>query len=311
MERIASKTVYEGPIASVRIDALPLRRRRDRRARGRRPPGRGRDRRPRRRAPSTWCASRARRSARPRLLELPAGKLDVEGETPLECAQRELAEEIGKLGERVERAEALLHLARVRRRGGHALPAPRASSRSSTSPTPRSGSRSSPGRSPSSTRAIDGVRDSKSLIGLLLLRDLLRVVDACTGRGAARGAEAAACHGDRGQPESSEEVRSRRRASRRWSSTSSPTWSSSAAWPATRSTPTGPTCCSSASSSRAASATRPTVERGDVADFLADLATGSPPTPTATAAGRRARRRRSAARPPACAPSTATCAARS
>lgn len=32
----------------------------------------------------------------PALLELPAGKLDVEGETPHECAQRELAEEIGK-----------------------------------------------------------------------------------------------------------------------------------------------------------------------------------------------------------------------
>jgi ADP-ribose pyrophosphatase len=30
------------------------------------------------------------------LLELPAGKLDKEEETPLECAQRELAEEIGK-----------------------------------------------------------------------------------------------------------------------------------------------------------------------------------------------------------------------
>jgi ADP-ribose pyrophosphatase len=29
------------------------------------------------------------------LLELPAGKLDVEGETPLECAKRELVEEIG------------------------------------------------------------------------------------------------------------------------------------------------------------------------------------------------------------------------
>ena len=29
------------------------------------------------------------------LLELPAGKLDVEGETPLECARRELAEEVG------------------------------------------------------------------------------------------------------------------------------------------------------------------------------------------------------------------------
>lgn len=32
----------------------------------------------------------------PALLELPAGKLDVEDETPLECAQRELVEEIGK-----------------------------------------------------------------------------------------------------------------------------------------------------------------------------------------------------------------------
>ena len=32
----------------------------------------------------------------PALLELPAGKLDVPGETPLECAQRELVEEIGK-----------------------------------------------------------------------------------------------------------------------------------------------------------------------------------------------------------------------
>ena len=29
------------------------------------------------------------------LLEVPAGKLDVEGESPLECAQRELGEEIG------------------------------------------------------------------------------------------------------------------------------------------------------------------------------------------------------------------------
>jgi 8-oxo-dGTP pyrophosphatase MutT (NUDIX family) len=30
-------------------------------------------------------------------LEIPAGKLDVEGEEPLACAQRELAEEIGKV----------------------------------------------------------------------------------------------------------------------------------------------------------------------------------------------------------------------
>ncbi|MEA2170577.1 MAG: 8-oxo-dGDP phosphatase, partial [Solirubrobacteraceae bacterium] len=32
----------------------------------------------------------------PDMLELPAGKLDVEGEPPVECAKRELAEEIGK-----------------------------------------------------------------------------------------------------------------------------------------------------------------------------------------------------------------------
>ncbi len=35
----------------------------------------------------------------PDLLELPAGRLDVEGESPLETAKRELAEEIGKAAE--------------------------------------------------------------------------------------------------------------------------------------------------------------------------------------------------------------------
>jgi ADP-ribose pyrophosphatase len=38
----------------------------------------------------------------PDLLELPAGKLDVEGEPPLECAKRELREEIGKAAEHWE-----------------------------------------------------------------------------------------------------------------------------------------------------------------------------------------------------------------
>jgi 8-oxo-dGTP pyrophosphatase MutT (NUDIX family) len=36
------------------------------------------------------------------VLEIPAGLLDVEGEEPLEAAKRELAEEIGKAGERWE-----------------------------------------------------------------------------------------------------------------------------------------------------------------------------------------------------------------
>jgi 8-oxo-dGTP pyrophosphatase MutT (NUDIX family) len=35
-----------------------------------------------------------------RLLELPAGKLDVEGENPLEAAKRELGEEVGRAAAR-------------------------------------------------------------------------------------------------------------------------------------------------------------------------------------------------------------------
>jgi 8-oxo-dGTP pyrophosphatase MutT (NUDIX family) len=38
----------------------------------------------------------------PDFLEIPAGRLDKEGEAPLEAAQRELAEEIGKAAERWE-----------------------------------------------------------------------------------------------------------------------------------------------------------------------------------------------------------------
>jgi len=42
----------------------------------------------------------------PDLLELPAGKLDEEGEDPLETAKRELAEEIGKAAEAWEHLHA-------------------------------------------------------------------------------------------------------------------------------------------------------------------------------------------------------------
>jgi 8-oxo-dGTP pyrophosphatase MutT (NUDIX family) len=44
-----------------------------------------------------WFVRQPREAVgRPDLLEIPAGKLDVEGEDPLETAKRELAEEIGK-----------------------------------------------------------------------------------------------------------------------------------------------------------------------------------------------------------------------
>jgi ADP-ribose pyrophosphatase len=43
-----------------------------------------------------WLVRQPRVAILQYTLEVPAGKLDVEGETPLECARRELAEEIGK-----------------------------------------------------------------------------------------------------------------------------------------------------------------------------------------------------------------------
>jgi 8-oxo-dGTP pyrophosphatase MutT (NUDIX family) len=48
-------------------------------------------------AQQVWLVRQPREATGdPGLLELPAGKLDEEGESPLECGMRELAEEIGK-----------------------------------------------------------------------------------------------------------------------------------------------------------------------------------------------------------------------
>lgn len=98
MERVASKTVYEGQIASVRVDTFANR---DGSTREREivvHPGAvamvAHD------DAKLWMVRQPREAVgEDALLELPAGKLDVEGETPLECAQRELAEEIGKRAE--------------------------------------------------------------------------------------------------------------------------------------------------------------------------------------------------------------------
>ena len=58
----------------------------------------------------------------PDLLEIPAGKLDEEGEDPLETAKRELAEEIGKQADAVGAARLVLHVARLHERGDPPLP---------------------------------------------------------------------------------------------------------------------------------------------------------------------------------------------
>lgn len=95
MERVDSKTVYEGKIADVRIDEF------------RYDDGSTADREIVAHPGAVaivahddqhlWLVRQPREAVgEERLLELPAGKLDVEGESPLECAQRELVEEIGK-----------------------------------------------------------------------------------------------------------------------------------------------------------------------------------------------------------------------
>ncbi len=95
MERTGSKTVYEGAIASVRIEEF---RHRDGSTSVREVIGH-----PGAVAIVAHDERVLHLVRQPReavgeedLLELPAGKLDVPDESPLECAKRELAEEVGK-----------------------------------------------------------------------------------------------------------------------------------------------------------------------------------------------------------------------
>src|SRR5918996_2950328 len=95
MERVGSKTVHKGHIATVRVDEF------------RYPDGSTAEREVVAHPGAVAMVAHDDRFLylvrQPReavgagaLLELPAGKLDVEGEGPLECARRELEEEIGK-----------------------------------------------------------------------------------------------------------------------------------------------------------------------------------------------------------------------
>ena len=109
----------------------------------------------------------------PDLLELPAGKLDEEGESPLECGQRELAEEIGKAADHWEHLTTYYTSAGFTNEQCHLFLA--------------TGLRDAPGQAIEGERidiephplaqldaTIAGCRDAKTLIGLLLLRDRLR-----------------------------------------------------------------------------------------------------------------------------------------
>ncbi|MGH2954848.1 MAG: NUDIX domain-containing protein [Solirubrobacterales bacterium] len=172
MERIGSRTVYEGPIASVRMDRF----RHDDGTEAERQvvshPG----------AVAViahddvhiYLVRQPREAVGEEVtLELPAGKLDVPGEGPLECAQRELAEEVGLAAESWEELkrfytspgileeQVIVYLATGLRWVEHR---PDPAERIEVAPWPLD----------ELDRAIEECDDAKSLIGMLLFRQLMR-----------------------------------------------------------------------------------------------------------------------------------------
>ena len=94
MERLGSETTYEGEIINVRTETFRYVDGEEAEREIVVHPGavgmvaHGDD--------VVWLVRQPREAVgEPELLEVPAGKLDVEGETRLECAKRELAEEVG------------------------------------------------------------------------------------------------------------------------------------------------------------------------------------------------------------------------
>jgi 8-oxo-dGTP pyrophosphatase MutT (NUDIX family) len=172
MKRVSSKTVYEGRIADVRIDeflyedgetatreivthdAVVAMLAHD--------------------EGSVFLVRQPREAvSEPALLEIPAGKLDVEGETPLECAQRELAEEIGRAAANWREVKRFYTSPGFADEQVTLFEATGLSD--ATDAEPVAGERIEVVEWPLSDLggAIEHCHDSKSLIGLLLLRQRL------------------------------------------------------------------------------------------------------------------------------------------
>ena len=108
------------------------------------------------------------------MLEIPAGKLDEEGETPLDTGRRELAEEVGRAAESWEHlvtfftsvgiADEQVHLYLATGLREHTVEPPDHNERIEVVRWPLS----------SLDEAIGQTRDSKTLIGLLLLQRRLQ-----------------------------------------------------------------------------------------------------------------------------------------
>jgi ADP-ribose pyrophosphatase len=168
MERIDSRTVYEGKVVSVRIDTF------------REPDGEGSEREIVAHPGAVAVVAHDDETIflvrQPReavgvddLLELPAGKLDVEGEEPLDCAKRELEEEAGL------RAGTWREMKRFYTSPGFAeeeVIVYEATDLERTEPSPDEGERIElvEARLADLDELIGECADSKSLIGLLALR---------------------------------------------------------------------------------------------------------------------------------------------
>jgi ADP-ribose diphosphatase len=172
MKRLSSKTVYEGRVAKVRLEEF---RYDDGGTEEREVVGHpgavaviARD------DDAFFMVRQPREPVdEPALLELPAGRLDVDGESRLECAQRELGEEIGR------RAARWRELVRFYPSPGlleEEVTVFLAEELSEVEAESDDDERLEVVRIPLADldETIDDCRDGKSLIGLMLLREELR-----------------------------------------------------------------------------------------------------------------------------------------
>jgi 8-oxo-dGTP pyrophosphatase MutT (NUDIX family) len=167
-ERIESRTVWEGRIATVRIDRFRYSDGEEAEREVIAHPGAvgmvAYD------AERVWLVRQPREAVGdPALLEIPAGKLDVEGESPLGTARRELVEEVGL------EASDWRELLRFYTSPGFAdeeVVLFAATGLKETEAHPDEGERIEivPWRLHRLDQAIAGCHDSKSLIGLMWLR---------------------------------------------------------------------------------------------------------------------------------------------
>jgi 8-oxo-dGTP pyrophosphatase MutT (NUDIX family) len=106
----------------------------------------------------------------PDFLEIPAGRLDQEGESPLEAAKRELAEEIGKAAERWETITSYVSSAGMSDEVVHVFHATGLSDAGEAEAEENERIEIVPWPLDDLDGAIAATRDSKTLIGLLWLK---------------------------------------------------------------------------------------------------------------------------------------------